>query len=160
MVLDKSDFLFVLNRYAELRSEILEIALIRKSRNEKAFKKARGFAQGLSPLGVPTSHKTELHRLLTRENNRTKWQAVRLQGGRQGRRQLTSQPLVSAQQSFGAAEARASTSVLRRKRRQIETISMNSKSSQHTNRINLDIQDMEQRLEALERTQQALWECW
>lgn len=160
MVLDKSDFLFILNRYAEFRREILEIALMRKSRNEKAFKRARGFSQGLSPLEAPTSHKTELRKLLTRENNRTKWQVIRLQGGRQDRRQLTSQPLVSAQQSFALSEARASVNALKRKRRKIQAIRSSFKSSPFTDRANLDIEALEQQLEALERTQRSLREDW
>lgn len=164
MVLDKSDFLVILNRYAEFRTEIVEIALMRKSRNDKAFKKARGFTQGLSPLELPTSHKTELRKLLTRENNRTKWQVVRLQGHRERRRELSSHPLVSAQQSFAPSEARARVNVLRRKRRQVQTIRLNSVSqtglSTSAGSTIPGLQSMEQRLEALERTQQTLREGW
>ena len=165
MVLDKSDFLLILSRYAEFRTEIVEIALMRKSRNDKAFKKARGFTQGLSPLELPTSKKTELRKLLTRENNRTKWQVMRLQGSKHKERELTSQPLVSAQQSFAPAEARASVNVLRRKRRQVETIHLNSGSQTGLSTSSIGsthpgLQSMEQRLEALERTQQALREDW
>lgn len=160
MVLDKSDFQFILNRYAEFRSEILEIALMRKSRNEKAFKRARGFSQGLSPLQAPTAHKTQLHKLLTRENNRTKWQAIRLQVGRRDRRQLTSQPLVSAQRSFAVSAAAASVNVLKRKKRKIQTIRSSFKSSQYTDCADIDLEAMEQQLEALERTQQDLREDW
>ena len=164
LVLKKPDLLLILNRYPEIRTEMVEVALLRKSHNDNAYLQARGLTHDPSLSVVHQRRKSIQRQLIVRENNRSKWSSVRLLETRRSSRQLTTQPLVSMQQSFAPAENITVTSLLRRKRREVQNSSQKpgpiSSLQHYTAHLGECVQTLSRELKSLERTQVELRKYW
>ena len=137
LVLNKPHFLEMLEKYPDIRTEVVEIAHIREARNEQAFQTAQGYMK--KSVMQDYFHSSSSHHqggsremrkrvswsILKRENNRTRWEAMktldtpgeRTSSSRHRHKEVSRVLLVSAQQRFVPMELEARLGFVRRKKK-------------------------------------------